>query len=201
MNKFFCSLLLSFGLFSSSYGVDYYYGTDKGAETEMSDEDLTRKVREKLQISWNEYWFNYVNVEINHGIATLQGTVRTYDDKNNVESIVKNSDGVRKLISKLRVQNPAFRERQKSYPVDFAATDTDIELNRKIRDQISRGWLGADFKQVHLNTSNGAVILEGVVDNLLDQGKLVSEIQKIRGVASVTTHLTNKNTQERPSQN
>lgn len=192
MVRFFL-LFLCFSHYS--FGIDYYYGTDKGAETEMSDETLTRKLREKFRDGWSEFWFQYITVEVNQGIATLQGTVPSYSDKDTVESLVKSTDGVKKLISRLRVQPIA---KQSTYPSDYAVTDLDSRLNRKIRDQAGRIL---NLKEVHLSTSYGDVLLEGKIENLTDQEKLVKEIRKIKGVNSVISHLTIKNLQERQTQN
>lgn len=187
--------------FGTAQGIDYYYETDKGYETELSNETLTRKIREKLRLGWSEFWFQYVSVEVNHGVATLQGTVPTWEDKDTVESIVKNNNGIIKVISRLRVQPLSYKEKQKTFPTDYAATDDDEKLNRKIRNQIERLLLGSNMRDVHFNTSSGRVIIEGLIENLRDQEKLVTEIRKIQGVTSVTSHLTNKNLQERQTQN
>lgn len=186
-------IIVLFFLTSHLHGIDYYYGTDKGAESELSDEDLTVKIREKLRLGWSEFWFNFITVEVNHGIATLQGKVPSWDDKTAVESLVKETDGVKKLKSLLRVESLLYKERRFA---DSAATNEDEQLNRKIRQQ-----LGGNFKDVHLNTSNAQVKLEGSIANLRDQEKLVTEIRKIQGVASVTSYLIIKNLQERQTQN
>lgn len=179
-----------------AHAFDYYYESDKGNESELSDQDVTRKIKERLRLSWSEFWYQHVSVEVRHGVVTLQGTVNTFDDKDTVESLVKNSDGVKNLISRLRVQ-----EKPKTYPSDYAATTIDADLNRRIRDQMQTILLGSNIKDIHLNTSNGEVTLEGSINNLTDQEKLIVAIRKIDGVVSVTSLLKIKNLQERQTHN
>jgi osmotically-inducible protein OsmY len=194
-------LLVVFGLCCSSYGIDYYYETDTGNEIKLSDEDLTRKIRGRLRLAWSDRWFDYVSVEVSHGATSLQGSVKTWEDKRDVESIVKNTPGVKEVLSKIRVQNIVSKERQKSYLSDSAATGGDGEINRMIREHIKAAWFGNGYKEVSLNTARGVVIIEGSVDNLTDQQRLIAEIHKVNGVSSVISHLTIKNQQEKQTQN
>ncbi len=54
---------------------------------------------------------------------------------------------------------------------------------------MSRGWLWDSYKDIRLNTTNGVVSIEGTVDSLNDQQKLIDEIQKVEGVKSVKSNL------------
>lgn len=86
-----------------------------------------------------------------------------------------------------------MEKEQRQFPQDTYATPADEELNKKIRDSVSRGWLWNSYKDVTLQTSNGIVTLAGTVKNQDDQQKLVSEILKVEGVKSVKSNLTYKN--------
>lgn len=80
-------------------------------------------------------------------------------------------------------------EYAREFPKDQAMTPSDEELNRKIRDKVSRGWFTTSYKGIALHTNNGVVTLEGSVDNMDDQKKLIQEIQKVDGVRNVVSNL------------
>lgn len=82
---------------------------------------------------------------------------------------------------------------QRDFPMDKAASSSDEQLNRKIRDKVSKGWLWNSYKDVILNTSNGVVTLDGTVSNPNEQQKLINEITKIDGVKAVKSNLRFKN--------
>lgn len=75
------------------------------------------------------------------------------------------------------------------FPQDTFATPTDKVLNTKIRENTSIGHLWNSYKGVKLNTTNGVVTLEGTVDSIKDQQKLVDAIKKIDGVKTVNSSL------------
>jgi osmotically-inducible protein OsmY len=83
-------------------------------------------------------------------------------------------------------------EMRKKYPNDRAATLDDAQLNKKIRDQISEGWLWRSNENLILNTRNGTVTISGVVDRPGDQEKILVQIRKIPGVRSVNSSLNLK---------
>lgn len=96
--------------------------------------------------------------------------------------------------SNMQMQDSDSREdRPSDFPQDRYKTSADEQLNKTIRDKVSKGWLWDSYKEVSLNTSDGVVTLEGTVDSVNDQKKLTNEIQKIDGVKSVKSDLTIKN--------
>lgn len=152
-----------------------------------SDQNLTKKIQDKIK------GYDRINVRVNNGKVTLLGYVKTESEKNKIEKEIRNIDGVNALNSQLAIQETNVSSSKKEFKQDTAATPEDNQLNKKIRDNVSRGWLWDSYKEVILNTSNGVVILEGTVDRVKDQQKLIDEIQKVEGVKSVKSHLTIKN--------
>jgi len=169
------------------------YGTDNGS-VGISDQDLTKKIHDKIGSGWFSKGYDPMNVQVNNGNVTLQGTVKTWDDKEKVEKTVRNIEGVKSLTSQINVQEPASKEIQKrKFPQDTYSSNADDQLNKKIRDNVSTGWLWDSYKEVALNTADGVVTLVGAVDNMSDQQKLMTEIQKIDGVKAVKSNLKIKN--------
>lgn len=87
------------------------------------------------------------------------------------------------------------------YPQDNAATESDRQINAKIRDRIS-GWVKDNYKNVSLNTANGTVTIIGVLNSPDDQKTLLIEIRKIDGVRNIvnnTSVVDNSNSQMKAS--
>lgn len=178
---------------------DSYYSSDSQpnntrSTSNVSDQELTKKINDKIGPGWFTKGYDQVNFQVNNGFVTLQGSVKTQEDKEKVEKIVRDIDGVKGVNSRIAVQdqNPSDRQ-QKQFSQDKAATSADDQLNKKIRDNVSRGWLWNSYTDVFLNTANGTVTIEGTVDSMKDQQKLVNEIQKVDGVRNVRSNLTIKN--------
>lgn len=164
------------------------------AGTVISDQELAKKIQDKIGEGYFSKGFDQVNVQVKEGTVTLTGSVRTYDDKEKVEKEVRNIDGVRKLNSQIAVQEPNSKDKAaRDFAQDTYATPADDQLNQKIRDKVSRGILWDSYKEVILNTSNGTVTLEGFVGTVGDQQKLMTELQKIDGVKLVKSNLKIKN--------
>lgn len=165
------------------------------------DEDrrLEKDITDTLSSGMFSKGYDQITVQVNNGTVALRGTVETADDKNHVEQKVRNMRGVRNLNSQISVRsnpNPSdsqARSGKNSFPQDRYSTLADKQLNMKIRDKVSSGWLWNSYSDVVLITSNGDVILEGFVNKPEDQQKILDEIRKVEGVGSVRSNLKFKN--------
>jgi osmotically-inducible protein OsmY len=186
---------------NSTYSADANDGYRNNVNnSNISDQDLTKKIQDKIGPGWFSKGYDQVSFQVNDGIVTLQGSVKTASDKGKVEREVRNINGVRGLNSQIAVQDSSSRDnsnsrdnQQKEFPHDKAATSADDQLNKKIRDNTSRGWIWNSNRHVSLNTSNGVVTLEGTVNSANDQQKLLNEVQKIEGVNEVRSNLNINN--------
>lgn len=178
---------------SSQNSVDSTYlseaSTSMSDRSPMSDQELAQKIRDKLGPGWISKGYTSVNVQVNNGMVTLEGTVKTRADKESVEKEVRNMKEVKGLDSELNVQDPSSKEKPREFAQDTYGTAADDQLNKKIRDTVSKGWLWDSYKDITLNTSDGVVTLEGVIGSMGDQQKLMKDIQKVDGVKSVKSNL------------
>lgn len=155
-----------------------------------SDQELVKKIHDKIGSGWFSKGYEQVTVNVNNGVVTLSGSVKTQADKEKVEKEVRNLDGVKKLDSQIVVRDiSTINDAKKDFSQDTFATSADEQLNKKIRDDVSRGWLWNDYEDVYLNTANGVVTLNGEVDDRDDETTLLKEIQKVEGVKSVKSNL------------
>lgn len=77
----------------------------------------------------------------------------------------------------------------RDFAQDRGSTQNDKQLNDRIRDKVSRGWLYDSYKDVILKTDNGYVVLEGLVETKKEENDLLHAVQKIDGVKGVTSNL------------
>lgn len=161
---------------------------------QASDQELAKKVQDKINSGWFSKRYADVVAKVVNGNVTLSGQVKTWDDKAKLEEDIRNMKNVSSLNSQITVQEQNSMEKPKAkFSQDRAMSPADEQLNKKIRENISSGWLWTSYKDIGLNTSNGVVTLEGSVDSLKDQQKLINEIQKIDGVRSVKSNLRIQN--------
>lgn len=168
----------------SAYGAGYTT-SDVPA---VADQQLVKNIQEKLNDGWFSKNYPNINIAVRNGNVTLSGIVETSSEKEEIEKEVRNMEGVRSLDSsriKVQVRDSESRE----FPQDSYLTPEDEQLNKKIRENISKGWLWDSYKEISLNTKNGTVTLTGHVNSIEDQYKLQQEIQKINGVKSVISDL------------
>lgn len=156
----------------------------------QKDQELAKKIQDKIGEGWFSRGYEKVKVEVNNGDVTLNGSVNSVSDKEKVQKEVRNIDGVKKLTSNLTVEQKDHSKVANKFPQDTFATSADEQLNKKIRENVSEGWVWDSYKGVSLNTNHGVVTLKGTVKNVDDAQKLVKEVQKIDGVKEVKSNLT-----------
>ncbi len=157
--------------------------------SEVSDQELSSKIHDKIGSGYFSKGYDQVTVQVKDGVVTLQGQVQNIDDKNKLDKEVRNMNGVKELNSEVTVVEKGKDNRSHEFAQDTYLTSADEQLNNKIRDKVSRGWLWNSYKNVKLKTSNGVVTLEGNVNDLSDQQKIMTEIQKVEGVKQVKSDL------------
>lgn len=193
-------LTLGFGISLASLIQADYSSQSATAEPKIEssakvvqDQDLLKKINDKISSGWFRRGYDHVIVRVNNGVVTLQGSVKTRDDKEKVEKEVRNLEGVKSLNSSLTIEEPSSKEDRNRKFRDTYKSPADDQLNKKIRDDVSKGWLWDSYKDITLNTSGAVVTLEGTVDSRSDEQKLITEIQKIEGVKAVKSNLRIKN--------
>ena len=72
---------------------------------------------------------------------------------------------------------------------DFAATETDRQINSKIREKLNSGWFSKGYETVIIRTSNGVVILTGTVDDATEAQKISDNAKTVDGVVAVNNQL------------
>lgn len=153
----------------------------------QADQVLSKRIRDRINSKWPPNQGNQVKIQVYNGNVTLQGSVPTWENKEAIETDVKNITGVRSLNNQIIVQSQSGTQ-PAPLEHDISATTADEQLNQKIRSTLgSQFW--NQYPKVVLNTKNGMVTLDGSVRNINEQQKLVKEIQKVDGVKGVHSQL------------
>lgn len=74
------------------------------SDASVADQDLEKKIRDRIGAGWFSKGYDQLNVQVRNGNVTLQGSVKTWDDKEKVEKEVRNISGVRNLSSQITVR-------------------------------------------------------------------------------------------------
>lgn len=169
------------------------YNDDSNDDDDVSDSTIMGDVKDVIGPGVISSGYENVKATVNDGNVVLTGSVKTQGDKEKIEKKIRDIDGVDRVDSQITVQEMSTKANATNdFSKDIAANSADKQLNEKIRDKVSRGWLWDSYKDVTLNTNDGVVTLEGQVGKTSDQEKLVNEIQKIEGVKSVNSRLVIK---------
>ncbi|MBA8667534.1 BON domain-containing protein [Holosporaceae bacterium 'Namur'] len=120
-----------------------------------------------------------IHVETKNGVVTLTGNVPSEDMKNRAISIAQNRDGVKKVNSKLKVTG-------EKHPVKTAVSDSAITASIK-RDFLADSAING--LSIHVETSNGVVVLTGDVPNGDMKARAESIAQSKDGVKQVVSKL------------
>lgn len=172
---------------------DYY-------DDNYSDRDINGKVDDVVGSGWFSKGFENVSYDVNNGNVTIRGSVDTIENKNKIEDKIRNIDGVKSVTNDLKIRkenSSAYSESQlqsseKKFPRDSATTIQDRELNARIRDKLSNGWLWDSYETLVIKTDNGIVILSGMVDKPEDVQKVTDRLKEVEGVKSIKNQLTVK---------
>ncbi|HYZ83943.1 MAG TPA: BON domain-containing protein [Bryobacteraceae bacterium] len=78
-------------------------GVEKAGE-HLDNAALAAKVKTKLAGDVRLSTLTSIDVDVNDGVVTLNGTVPTSADRRLAETVVANSEGVRKVVNNLKVR-------------------------------------------------------------------------------------------------
>ena len=108
--RFFFTLLL--GINSLAFAIDYpdeydsqpalvYYGQ---AEWQITDEDLTKMIEEKLKLERFAKKYEQVTVNVEKSKVTVEGFVKEKQDRKELEKELEKMKGIKELYNRIEVQ-------------------------------------------------------------------------------------------------
>ncbi|MGH9631815.1 MAG: BON domain-containing protein [Bryobacteraceae bacterium] len=147
--------------------------------TDAAREGLIREIRNELvMLPWYGVFDNFT-FKVDNGTVTLMGKVTRPTLKSSAENVVKDIEGVGKVVNNIEV-----------LPVSPNDDRVRIATYRAIygHSALNRYSLRA-VPPIHINVENGNVTLEGIVANESDKNVAGIQAKGVSGVFSVTNNL------------
>lgn len=171
---------------------------NQGYQRGTADQDIVKKIHDILSSGWFSKGFENVSFSVINGNVTLKGTIDTIENKNKIEDDITRINGVRQVNNQITIAtaNPniysesQLQNSEKQFPQDYAATNSDRQLNVKIRDKLNGNWFSN--ATIVIKTANGIVTLSGTVDKFEDIQKINDQIKNIDGIRSLINQLSIK---------
>ncbi len=135
----------------------------------LDDEDLSRKVRQKLDNSG----FEGIGSRVAHGIARLVGSVEKLSDEERAIRIAADVNGLRDVLSNIKVRMPEYTD--------------DIDLKSVAAQTLAMNDVVMLDGKIHVN--NGTVEIAGRVKSLADCRKVRRILSDIAGVRAIKTRI------------
>lgn len=165
-----------------AHKVDKVKGVENDIQVQgkqVSDAELRDKLADKLRYDRMGYGnvFNAIGLNVQNGVVTLNGEVRTDIDRDSAINEVTHTAGVKDLNENIKVS-----------PVSNFDDDTRIAVARAIYRQLPR-YAADPGAPIRIVVNNGHVILYGVVDNSGDKTRAEIAARGVPNVFSVDSKL------------
>lgn len=155
---------------------------------DLSDRSLTRLSREvRHELVTLPYYgvFDNLNFQVGKdGTVTLMGQVTRPTLKSDAEKVVKDIEGVGKVVNQLEVLPLSTNDDQLRLAV-YRAIYSSTGLNRYALSAVP---------SIHIIVSNGNLALEGVAANEADKNMAGIQANSVPGIFSVKNNLRLENT-------
>jgi osmotically-inducible protein OsmY len=147
----------------------------------VADSELKAKLSEKLAYDRVGYGntFNAITLNVENGVATLGGHVRTDVDKDSAVSLVSTYPGVKDVVDEIEVD-----------PVSIMDDQTRMQVARAIYGYPTLNKYAIDpAKPIRISVQNGNVELYGVVDSQADKDVAGLRANGVPGIFSVKNYI------------
>lgn len=153
------------------------------AGKEVSDEELQRKLLEKIQydrVGYGTTAFNAISVSVQNGIVTLGGHAYGPVDKDSALSEARYMPGVKDVVDEIQVD-----------PLSPNDDRIRVAVARSVYGYPSLQKYSIDpGKPIRISVVNGVVSLYGQVDNEMDKNVANIQANTVSGVFKVNNYLT-----------
>jgi len=154
---------------------DKYYINIKETIMKKNDEILQKEAIEALK--WEPFLHsNKINVRVQDGIVTLDGTVDTYAHKKEAEEVIRNISEVKGLVNDVKVE------------LFLPAVKNDKEIASSVRLALKENWVVPDGK-IQVTVKQGWVTLEGILHWNFQRKAAESAIRYLKGVRGVIDNI------------
>jgi osmotically-inducible protein OsmY len=143
-----------------------------------SDSDIRRDVEDELR--WDpDVDDTDIAVNVNNGIVTLAGFIRSYVQKYQAEAAAKRVAGVVGIVNDIEVRLPDIDERPDPEIVRDAIA--------RIKSELPYSWEG-----IRVIARNGWLTLEGEVEWNYQRERAEEAVRRVRGIKGITNDIVVK---------
>ena len=147
-----------------------------------------------------------INVDVDKGVVTLKGTVRSEAGRERAIAVAKSSEGVKNVIDQLRVVSPSPERSSISDKIEHAgekAADKTTSAAKKTGRAIDDGWIKSKIyaqylvdwntvlndSDIDVDVKDNVVTLNGTVKSAEAKAKAVATAKSTDGVKTVHDNL------------
>lgn len=154
----------------------------------VPDEQLSKKIREKLNDGWFSHVYHKVSFSIDKGHVRLYGVVENVHDRDRIADEIRKIRGVREVKNGIRIafhqktpeEVQQVRDAMENNKHDYGATDDDRAINAQIREKLNLPY----FKTV-----DGVVTITGTVERPEDAQAIIDQLHSIDGIRGIKNYL------------
>ncbi|MBF0340673.1 MAG: BON domain-containing protein [Magnetococcales bacterium] len=151
-------------------------GERRSPESAIEDNMLAMKLRSYYMRS-DKISASNINVSVYQGAVLLTGTAASQSEIDNAINIAKNTRGVVKVHSELKVQHATFTELTKD-----AWYTNEVKI-RLLADERVRGL------DIHVETTKAVVYLTGTAQSVAERDRAVEVARQVGGVRQVVSYI------------
>lgn len=169
----------------------------------VDDQEIAKHIQNALGGGWFSSGYPNVTFEVNNGYVILRGSVAQQADKDKLDSEIKKIAGVRQVSNQLMigagkpalnsryssVDESKFKKYQEKFPQDYAETNSDRQLNLKIRDKLNGGWFTKGYETIVIRSNKGAVTIIGTVEKFDDIQKIHDQLKDMDGIRALNIQV------------
>ena len=191
---------------ATAVAVSFTAPASAGQTTAIKDGWLVMKIHSEM-VDEDLLSGSNIDVDVDKGVVTLQGTVASEAGRNRAIAVAKSSDGVKNVIDQLRVV-PAHADTRpgtadKIEHAGEKAADKTTSAAKKTGRAVDDGWIKSkiyakyladwntvlDDSDIDVDVEHNVVTLNGTVKSAEAKAKAVSTAKSTDGVKSVHDNL------------
>lgn len=161
------------------------------ANKNTSDGILQQKVNDAIKNNYLKKNYKTVNARVYNGNVTLNGTVETEEDRQEVENRIR-SLGVNNINDQLQVSS-AYSGPSESKDISDREDETspqtanvsDEDLQKQAEDTLKNNYVKKNYDTILVTVSNGVITITGIVDSDKDREEIRQRLQKLRGIRNI----------------
>ncbi len=143
-------------------------------ESEQPTDKEVKKAIENRLAKDDAVTADYIDVTVNEGIVTFEGTVKNILEKERAAKIAENLKGVRSVINQIQVK-----------PIDRS----DEKIRNSVEEALSKDSV-VDVYDISVRVNDGRVILTGMVQSWAEKDICEKITKNVKGITEIANQIT-----------